>query len=78
MNSRGGEPVLAIRAARSEEYPAVRAFYHELIDAMAKAAYHPGWKTDVYPAPEDLKKALERGQLYLGILEGEIAAAMVT
>ena len=66
-----------VRRARPEEFPAVRAFYHRLIDLSAAGPYPLGWQKDVYPAPEQLRQALERGQLYIGEQDGKILAAMI-
>ncbi|MBQ7839138.1 MAG: GNAT family N-acetyltransferase [Lachnospiraceae bacterium] len=71
----GGTP-LCIRAAKSEEYNSVRNFYYELIDAMRDAQYRPGWEKDIYPAPEFLQNSIEKGELFLGEMDGQIAACM--
>ena len=68
---------MRIRAARIEEYGAVRAFYHSLIDAMQDSPYLPGWEKDVYPTNEYLRDCIGRGELYLGKVGDEIAGAMV-
>ncbi len=69
--------MLEIRPARPEEYSAVRAFYHRLIDLMRDAAYKPGWEKGVYPADSQLRQAIDGQQLYVGELEGETACAMI-
>ena len=68
--------MLSIRAARSGEYEAVRAFYHSLIDEMQSSPYLPGWEKDIYPSNEYLRALIDRGELYVGEVDGEIAAAM--
>ena len=68
---------MKIRKASIEEYPDVRAFYHSLIDSLEGTEYHPMWQKDIYPAPEDLKSALEAETLYLGEINGETVTAMV-
>ena len=68
---------MLIRKARAEEYPDVRLFYHSLIDAMQGSTYHPKWQKDIYPAPEDLQTAIRAQTLYIGLIENQIAAAMV-
>lgn len=68
---------MTIRPARPDEYQAVRAFYHAIIDGMAASPFSPGWEKDIYPSPEDLRAALAEGALYLGELDGAPAAAMV-
>ena len=69
--------MLEIRKATKPEYEQVRVFYHLLIDMMQTAEYHPGWKKGIYPSDEDLREAIHSGTLYVGLLDGEIAAAMV-
>ena len=67
-----------IRQATPEEFAQVRAFYFAVIDGMAQAEYGPGWKKDIYPAPEYLRNSIRDGELYIGVDEaGEIIAAMV-
>ena len=65
-----------IRAA-GDQYEAVRGFYHSMIDAMAGSTVYVGWKKDIYPAPEFLKNAIDRGELYLAFEGDTIVAAMV-
>lgn len=69
--------MLAIRAARADEFEKVRGFYHRLIDMMEGLEFHPRWEKFVYPADDFLRGSLERGELYVGMLGEEIAAAMV-
>ena len=69
--------MLAIRAARADEFEKVRGFYHRLIDMMEGLEFHPRWEKFVYPADDFLHGSIERGELYVGMLGEEIAAAMV-
>ena len=69
--------MLKIRAARSGEYDRVRGFYDSLIDDMQGAPYFPMWEKDIYPTYAYLRDCVERGELYVGEAEGEIATAMV-
>ncbi len=55
---------LFIRPARADEFPAVRAFYHHLTDAMRDAAFPPGWEKDIYPAPAFLRQAIASRGLF--------------
>ena len=68
---------MIISKASREEYESVRNFYHSMIDALEGTKYHPKWQKDIYPAPEDLRAAVEQGELYTGCVDGRIAAAMV-
>ena len=68
---------IIIKKASPEEYDTVRSFYHSLIDALEGTKYHPKWQKDIYPAPDDLKSAIEADELYIGRVGDRIAAAMV-
>ena len=68
---------MIIRKAEPAEFQEVRAFYHSAIDAMEGSPYHPMWQKDIYPAPEDLRTAIDERTLYVGLAEGRMAAAMV-
>ncbi len=72
-----GGTALQIRRANPEEYERVRDFYYLLIDAMEGAPFSPGWERDVYPSQDFLRSSLEKGELYVGELDGQIAASMV-
>ena len=71
------QDAMKIRKAEPNEFRNVRLFYHSLIDAMEGTPYHPKWKKDIYPSPEDLKAAIDEHTLYLGTDGERIAAAMV-
>lgn len=63
--------------ANENQYDAVRNFYHSLIEKMQKSPYDIGWKKDVYPAPEFLQESIINGELYIGMENDKIVAAMV-
>ena len=69
--------MLEIRKARTDEFEAVRTFYFSLCDEMADSPYLPGWEKEVYPTSQEIRQALETQELYIGLLDGEIAAGMV-
>ena len=69
--------MMVITKAPGDAFPEVRAFYHSLIDALEGAPYHPMWQKDIYPAPEELKSAVEAQSLYVGRTGDRVAAAMV-
>ncbi|MCH5209045.1 MAG: GNAT family N-acetyltransferase [Oscillospiraceae bacterium] len=39
--------------------------------------YSPGWKKGIYPTDEYLLDSIKNGELYIGEIEGNIAACMV-
>ena len=69
--------MIEITAAETKDFDKVRAFYYSMIDAMENAEYGPGWKKGVYPADEYMQSSIERGELFLGMVGDEIAAAMI-
>ena len=68
---------MIIIKATADQYQAVRAFYHSMIDAMAKGPVYVGWKKDIYPSPEYLASTIKKGELYLATEKGQLAAAMI-
>ena len=72
-----GGHMLEIRPATETEYPAVKGFYDSLIDEMENAEFGPGWKKDIYPAPEFLIDSIRRGELYIGIMDKAVVSCMV-
>ena len=68
---------MVISKASRDEYESVRFFYHSMTDALEGTKYHPKWQKDIYPAPEDMRDAIDRGVLYIGRVGDRIAAAMV-
>ena len=69
--------MLEIRPATETEYPAVKGFYDSLIDEMENAEFGPGWKKDIYPAPEFLIGSIRRGELYIGVMDEIIVSCMI-
>lgn len=43
---------------------------------MKGSKYLPGWEVDIYPSPEFLRDSIQKGNLYIGEMDGQIAAAM--
>ncbi len=68
---------MIIRTAKENEYGSVRAFYHDLIDKADEAGYRIGWQKDVYPSPELLRGSISNGELYVGLEDGRVIAAMI-
>ena len=68
---------LKIEKAVESQYPAVRGFYHAMIDALKESSYDLGWKKDIYPAPDFLLASIRSGELYIVQDEDRIIASMV-
>ena len=69
--------MLSIRKADPHELENIRTFYHQLTDACQRTHYDIGWKKDIYPSPELLKESLSAGELYIGLMNGRMASAMI-
>ena len=68
---------MIIKKADLDQYPAVRALYHSLIDAIAEIPNTVGWKKDIYPSPEFLTDSIRKGELFIVEEDGEIVGAMI-
>ncbi|MCR5481442.1 MAG: GNAT family N-acetyltransferase [Clostridia bacterium] len=68
---------MKIIKAAEEQYTAVRAFYHSIIDALKGDPYDLGWKKDIYPGPDFLMESIRKGELYIATEDGNIVASMV-
>ena len=67
----------SIRLGRVDEFDRIRRFYHEVTDGLQGAKFVIPWVKDIYPAPDDIASALERGDLFLGEVSDSYASAMV-
>lgn len=65
-----------IRQAIPEDLAAIRDFYNKQIDDMNATGYPTAWEKDNYPNGELLLDFIRRGELFLGIQDGEIIASM--
>lgn len=61
--------------AAPEDFPSVRTFYHSIIDEMQHLPWFPCWEKDVYPTDDGLRGYVNRGEMRLLTVDGEIAAA---
>lgn len=69
--------MLEVRQAVQEDMPAVLALYDGAIERFQTQTGNMGWRKGVYPAEADLQKAIRAGTLYVGELEGVLAAGMI-
>ena len=69
--------MLKVRQAVPADLPAVLALYDPVIDLFQAQTGTTAWKKGVYPIEADFQRAIEAGTLYLGELEGRLAAGMV-
>ena len=66
-----------IRYAKQSEFNDVVSFYYGLIDSMRGAEYRPRWEKDIYPARQFIYDSIERNELYVAVIDGEIISAAV-
>lgn len=67
-----------LRVATADDFPAVRAFYNELIDELLRRPYHPLWDRNGHPSDSYLQGALAADELWVAEYESEgIVAALV-
>lgn len=68
---------IQIRKAVPEDLNRIVAFYNNLIDAVQDEPYSPKWQKDIYPEAVYLGGAISREELYIAILDGDVAGAMI-
>lgn len=69
--------MLNIRQAVLEDMSAVLALYDKVIDLFQAQTGTQSWRRGVYPTEADFQRAIQAGTLYVGELEGGLAAGMV-
>ena len=69
--------MLKVRQAVPADMAAVLALYDGVIDLFQAQTGNTGWRRGVYPTETDFQKAIETSTLYLGELEGRLAAGMI-
>lgn len=67
----------AMRVAEIADFPAIRAFYNQLIDDLSQKEYHPMWDKEGHPADAYLRQAIEGHELLIVECEGDVVAALV-
>lgn len=66
-----------IRLATNSEIKLVKQFYDDIIDGQAFDEYSPRWTKDVYPSINDITSHIENNEMYIGLINNEIASAGV-
>ena len=69
--------MLNVRQAVPNEVPAVLALYDGVIQLFQANTGNLGWRKGVYPAEADFRRTAQAGTLYVGELEGRLAAGMI-
>lgn len=68
---------LNIRKAGKHEFDKVLNFYYSVIDALEGAEYNLGWVKDVYPSQQLLQTSINKGELFIGEISGNIVSSMI-
>ncbi len=63
--------------AKNKDYSRIRDFYYELTDEMENSKFKPGWKKDIYPTQDFLKKSIQNKELYYTTDQSNIQACMI-
>lgn len=71
------DKAMIVEKAYIKQFEDVRSFYHSLIDGMQDRKYDIGWKKDIYPEPEFLMSSISKGELFVGLINDQIMAAMI-
>ena len=66
-----------IRQAVPGDLPAGSALYDEIIDLFQSQTGTTAWRRGVYPTEADFQRAIREGTLYVGELDGNLAAGMI-
>ncbi len=68
--------MMQIRKAEIHEFERLMEFYYEVMDNMPRSKFFD-WKRGGYPQPERIKKYIEKGEAYIGLLDGKIVCSAV-
>lgn len=64
-----------VEIAKPEDFEKVTTFYDEVIAVNHGSEFDVLWNRSVHPSDEDISQALAAGTLFVGIVDGSIAAA---
>lgn len=68
---------LKVRQAVLEDLAAIDTLYDGVIDLFQAQTGEQAWRKGVYPTEEDFRSAIQAGTMYVGELEGQLAAGMI-
>lgn len=69
--------MLHIRQGVQGDLPAVAELYNGVIDTFQVQTGTTAWKKGLYPTEANFQIAIQAGSLYLGEVEGKLAAGMI-
>ena len=67
---------MELKQCERADIPAVTAFYHQIVTYLETHINYPCWSCD-HPSDESIVKAVEQGEQYICISDGEIVGAVV-
>ena len=73
----GGQELPKFRQAVQEDMDGVLALYDQVIERFQAQTGTMAWRKGVYPTRANFQQAIQAGALYLGELEGALAAGMI-
>lgn len=68
---------IIVRIATKNDIDAIEQLYDALNDYLESHENYPRWKKGVYPIREDAEEALFQGNLYVAIIDGQVAGTVV-
>ena len=69
--------MLKVRQAVLEDIPAIVALYDGIIERFQAQTGTAAWRKGVYPTEAHFRESIQAGTLYVGELEGKLAAGMI-
>lgn len=69
--------MLKVRQAVLEDIPAIVALYDGIIERFQAQTGTTAWRKGVYPTEAHFRESIQAGTLYVGELEGKLAAGMI-
>lgn len=68
---------MEFQKAEMGEFPVIKKFYWDLIDAMINQNDRIGWKKGIYPTDQFLKDSLEKGELFVLKNDGRLYGCVI-
>ena len=69
--------MLQIRPAVDKDLPAILELYDQVTALFQRQTGTDAWRKGVYPTEKDFQRAIRAGTMYVGELEGRLAAGMI-
>ncbi|MBQ3267667.1 MAG: GNAT family N-acetyltransferase [Atopobiaceae bacterium] len=69
--------MLDMRCATMDDFDNACRLFDDVIAHQPLDTFTPKWTAGIYPTADDLRSRIEAGEMYLGEVDGELAAAVV-